>query len=585
MFLFRFVRKVVIGMIKRISALLLTMVIIVSLCVVNVSAKTDDTVYFAGTNILMPKVSFEVFKLDNNNRRMTVDEDELKTVTLNGEALDNNTRSVSNASKKDKELVYILIDNSKVMNKYRKVFAGFKRELQRFIARYDENDTVIIQTFNKRISTKSNKNDTGINKRVKAIGDIKISKKEKKSCLYKVVKNATQDSTRLDNKRKYDRKYAIVFTDTVNNSKEIKNFQHIPKRKSRELPLYSVVTRNTWEWSDVCYKRGGGHAATIKKSNYKNVFRNSIKEKIENVTIVTYNSSKRTSINNGVLTITNSKGNSRSLKVFSTAAAKDVVNPTVNKIVYKSESNSILIYYSEDVTGADKSSAFVIKDSGGNTIDFQKPKYEANKDYYRTTIPLSSILFSGKYTIEFSDISDNTNDCNPLDKSEITTDIEATSFVLHVLKIIGFIMIPVLFLLALFLILLFLKKKKKVKRFKDLFVTQVEEIEHEKVHIEAPKGLKLKIFINTGNGAIKTLDYNISGSMIAGRADICDLIIDDPNMSRQHFVVEEVETGLAITDLDTTNGTNINGIPIKSRTFLSSGDKITAGSSVIIISY
>ena len=87
------------------------------------------------------------------------------------------------------------------------------------------------------------------------------------------------------------------------------------------------------------------------------------------------------------------------------------------------------------------------------------------------------------------------------------------------------------------------------------------------------------------NGQIHRFEYNLVSSAIVGRDNICDICIEDNRMSQQHFALEIVESGLAVTDLQSTNGTFVNGVQIFSKTFLPNGSKIFAGNSVITIDY
>ena len=70
----------------------------------------------------------------------------------------------------------------------------------------------------------------------------------------------------------------------------------------------------------------------------------------------------------------------------------------------------------------------------------------------------------------------------------------------------------------------------------------------------------------------------MNGSFIVGRSKICNLYFDDKRMSRQHFVLEWDGQDMYVTDLDTTNGTLLNGVRITKQRRLNQGDKISAGS-------
>lgn len=65
-----------------------------------------------------------------------------------------------------------------------------------------------------------------------------------------------------------------------------------------------------------------------------------------------------------------------------------------------------------------------------------------------------------------------------------------------------------------------------------------------------------------------------------GRLPDCEIVVTDPNASRRHAEVRPQPNGWAVVDLDSTNGTRVNGAPVKERT-LEDGDQIAVGGTVI----
>lgn len=59
----------------------------------------------------------------------------------------------------------------------------------------------------------------------------------------------------------------------------------------------------------------------------------------------------------------------------------------------------------------------------------------------------------------------------------------------------------------------------------------------------------------------------------------CDINLPDPEASRRHAVVREVDGGLAIEDLGSTNGTLVNGQRIRGITPLKAGDLLQIGNT------
>jgi hypothetical protein len=67
-----------------------------------------------------------------------------------------------------------------------------------------------------------------------------------------------------------------------------------------------------------------------------------------------------------------------------------------------------------------------------------------------------------------------------------------------------------------------------------------------------------------------------------GRSRQCDVVVNDPNVSRQHAEVRPGEGGgWVLSDLGSTNGSTLNGRQVEHPVALSPGDEIELGSSVI----
>ena len=60
----------------------------------------------------------------------------------------------------------------------------------------------------------------------------------------------------------------------------------------------------------------------------------------------------------------------------------------------------------------------------------------------------------------------------------------------------------------------------------------------------------------------------------------CDIVVPDPQMSRRHAVVRALDSGVAIEDLGSKNGTFVNDRPIAGITELKEGDRVRFGKTV-----
>ncbi len=67
------------------------------------------------------------------------------------------------------------------------------------------------------------------------------------------------------------------------------------------------------------------------------------------------------------------------------------------------------------------------------------------------------------------------------------------------------------------------------------------------------------------------------GSMILGREESCDIVLNHIQVSRRHCLLQIIPRGLSFRDLDSTNGIMVNGFPAHDG-FLGAGDILQLGS-------
>ena len=93
---------------------------------------------------------------------------------------------------------------------------------------------------------------------------------------------------------------------------------------------------------------------------------------------------------------------------------------------------------------------------------------------------------------------------------------------------------------------------------------------------------KIWLTITDRSGAIKDVEWDVEGSLFNGRSSICNIYFDDDRLSKQHFVIEVTKMGCYLEDLQSTNGTFVNGVKVTNRRMLIDGDVITAGRETIV---
>lgn len=205
-------------------------------------------------------------------------------------------------------------------------------------------------------------------------------------------------------------------------------------------------------------------------------------------------------------------------------------------------------------------------------------------------------LYKGEYRFNISGITDNSTEENELKKVELIVDFEGDEYVEEEIKtdffqkfwwaiLVFFILIVIV---VIYIVYLIVKKRHGIVVVdgKATFVDNTDVKQHliiEKVESEKKSGLPIILDIRSGSKTVKIIRSYIDGSIIVGRSNICDIIIDDAMMSRQHFAIENDGNEIYIQDLDTRNGTYLNGIKLKSKRKLEKEDNIRAGSIDIII--
>lgn len=75
----------------------------------------------------------------------------------------------------------------------------------------------------------------------------------------------------------------------------------------------------------------------------------------------------------------------------------------------------------------------------------------------------------------------------------------------------------------------------------------------------------------------------LSGQQVTvGRADGNDVVIDDPAVSRHHLVFERLAAGWSAHDVNSLNGTLVNGEPIVAGRPLYHEDQLRVGDTKIV---
>ena len=91
-------------------------------------------------------------------------------------------------------------------------------------------------------------------------------------------------------------------------------------------------------------------------------------------------------------------------------------------------------------------------------------------------------------------------------------------------------------------------------------------------------GVERELITLTVNGRTHNVNER---RVVLGRSRECDIQLNDANVSRKHAEVRQEGATYWVVDLDSTNGTEVNGERVE-RAKLSDGDRITLGGTDVV---
>jgi transcriptional regulator with GAF, ATPase, and Fis domain len=83
-------------------------------------------------------------------------------------------------------------------------------------------------------------------------------------------------------------------------------------------------------------------------------------------------------------------------------------------------------------------------------------------------------------------------------------------------------------------------------------------------------------------GARIVIEATPGARVLVGKGPACDLRLRDPLVSRRHASLEVTPTRLRVTDLESTNGTAVNGVPIDAA-YVDAGDRVRVADTVLLV--
>jgi transcriptional regulator with GAF, ATPase, and Fis domain len=93
-------------------------------------------------------------------------------------------------------------------------------------------------------------------------------------------------------------------------------------------------------------------------------------------------------------------------------------------------------------------------------------------------------------------------------------------------------------------------------------------------------GFRLTVIDGPSKGSVFSIDASAPSRVLIGKSPVCEVRLSDQEVSRRHAAFEIVETRLELTDLDSTNGTRVDGVAV-AKAYLGGGETVRLGKSAL----
>lgn len=257
----------------------------------------------------------------------------------------------------------------------------------------------------------------------------------------------------------------------------------------------------------------------------------------------------------------------------------DEICPQVENILYLTDTGTLVLTFSEKVTGAGDVSSY--RFVSGSKEFAAESVAESGENTYTVTLPHE--LPSGEFSLEIVGVTDRSMEKNPLDYEPVRykKPVDMRKVWLWVAAAAGVVLLVVL-------VAVVLRRRKKPDE---------QVISYRVEHVNAPRpqqslepsavtddAAQLTIGLVSRGRVEQVRTLRFTSSSIWGRGDeMCDLCVSDDRISHQHCALELSGGTMSIRDLGSKNGTYVNGVRLTQLCPLKQGDSVQIGDTTIKI--
>lgn len=488
---------------------------------------------------------------------------------------------------KDSSKIYILADVSTSM---RGQLESLKEQLAAYVGTRGANDQVVMLSFGESVTELLNGSED-FETRKAAISSLQPD--EEGTVLFEALNTAYEMSAASQSK--FDREYILLLTDGIDFQKGSETYNEAAERfGSHILPIYTLCTENTMQEAadslGELSRMSGGALQMVNAGQAEAAFE-AISRAISDVYILDFVAASNQVSGQEELLQIEADGKLLEEKIRVTRYIADNIMPEISEILVRDNNEKIIVKFSEAVQNVQKESAIRILDQDGDDVQIRQTEYDAENStaYIYTDKPLTK----GKYKLVTQGITDISQEKNPLiavEKSFIVdkkAQGEGSELLFVVIAVAAVIVIAAI-VAAIVLTNRKAKQNQEIKGQQEKRTRYTENdgkppVVTDIYHVKQAEGERFKIYMKLADGSERRTTLHIVSSLIFGRGRNCDVVIEDKLMSRQHFAIELTEEKMVIVDLESANGTKVNGVQLKGRRILNIGDRICAGQTDIVI--
>ena len=499
------------------------------------------------------------------------------------------------SSTKEGVQYYVLLDISASINK--DYFLQMKASILDFYSTLSPNDGFSLITFGETVETKV---DTRVsNDDLRNILN-SINNRDQDTLLFEAIKEAVEkDSKNPDTS--LHRREIIVLSDGEDFAVgKVTSSEVLSQLQKESISLYALCIKDTKKENIDAFgevaRSSGGQIEVVSPQEIKTGFQN-IKTRIDSARVLKFvadNNKVTNALVNVTIQVDGSKA-SDTRQVMSILSQPDNVNPKIVQ-AEQEKGRNIKITFSEKMSGASDPANYSLVTKNNKTIAFSAVnKMEDEENAYLLTT--AEKFNSGEYRIICGDgITDDSNEQNRvLEETKIKLNQSDDDFTLLTLALSLFSIL--LIIVGIVAMSIARGKKKEVSNTVKENNAHIdphysvdmpnEEVQNQKYHIklEHVDAKDFSLLISVKGMKTKKTDFKITKSFIVGRSSMNELYFDDDEMSRQHFALEWDGENMYISDLNSTNGTAVNGVRILGKRKLEYGDEISAGMERMIIHF